>query len=215
MAGFVFQVPQTSNLPLATLVKNDSRMQGWLKNNHASSAAIAVLALTNIESFSLLSSNLFHKEAFSAPFSEKMRHQLMIGGLIGNVLEDVPQLIIQSVAASSNLDTITLLSIVASILTISTGLLKHLIVFSVTRLQGGAASPGYRKQLDDEGERDWGLTTAYSNMDSKAKGPAHSAEEWDNSEVVAWLREQNLPSVAAVAKRKGWDGAALLSFLRD
>ena len=69
---------------------------------------------------------------------------------MGNVLEDIPQLIIQSLAASNSLDTITLLSIVASVLTISSGIIKHLIFFLVAKYQGKSVG-GYQKQ-SNEGE---------------------------------------------------------------
>ena len=72
-------IPMIFNLVLlarifVTSVQQDPAMRDWLKSNPAISTAAAVLALTNVESFSLLQSNLFYKEMFSAPFNEKMAH---------------------------------------------------------------------------------------------------------------------------------------------
>jgi len=126
-----------------TSVLKDPTLRTWASNNHAILAATSVLALTNIGSFSLLHLNLFYREGFNAHFGEKMKHQLMIGGLMGNVLEDIPQLVIQALAASNSLDPITLLSIVASVLTISSVIIKHLIFFLVAKYQGKSVG-GYQ-----------------------------------------------------------------------
>jgi len=198
-------------------IQDDHSMRGWLKNNHATTAATAVLALTNIESFSLLQSNLFHNDGFNAPFNEKVKHHLMIGGLMGNILEDIPQLIIQSIAASTTLDTITLLSMVASILTISSGLVKHLIIFLVAKFQG-IGQIGYRKQSgEEEMHGDWVLTTPYSTMTSTTGGEEKEAVtaskapamKWTTKEVVAWLEESGLSPIARLAESKRWTGALL------
>jgi len=89
---------------------------------------------------------------------------------MGNILEDIPQLIIQSLAASNSLDTITLLSMVASVLTISRGIIKHLIFFLIAKYQGKSVG-GYQKQ-GNEGEDEekdngeWALSTTYSTIDA-------------------------------------------------
>ena len=67
---------------------------------------------------------------------------------MGNILEDIPQLIIQSLFASNSLSTITLLSMVASVLMISSGIIKHLIFFLVAKYQGKSVG-GYQKQEND------------------------------------------------------------------
>ena len=205
-----------------TTVRDDHAMQDWLKSNPATSAAVAALALQKITSFSLLSSNLFYKEAFNAPFNEKLNRQLLIGGLLGNLLEDIPQLVLQSIAASTtNLDTITLLSIAASILTISSGVVKYLIVVLVTKFQGKGRRLGYQIQTEDDGE--WALITPYVNMNSDtgeerelvpvSKAPvSHPAMKWTTKAAVAWLEENKLPSIAALAETKKWDGATLFAF---
>ena len=98
---------------------------------------------------------------------------------MGNILEDIPQLIIQSLAASNSLDTITLLSMVASVLTISSGIIKHLIFFLIAKYQGKSVG-GYQKQ-GNEGEDEekdngeWALSTTYSTID--AGGDDHGAKE--------------------------------------
>ena len=130
----------------------------------------------------------------------------------------IPQLIVQSLVASNSLSTITLLSIVASVLTISSGIIKHLIFFLIAKYQGKSVG-GYQKQ-GNEGEDEekdngeWGLTTAYSTMDASgddhgSKGDtdvrkalqSHAVQKWTTREVVAWLEEQNLGSAAIFAEK--------------
>jgi len=205
-----------------TTIRDDHAMRDWLKSNPATSAAVFALALPKMNSFYLLSSNIFYKEAFSAPFSEKLNPQILIGGLLGNLLEDIPQLIIQSVAASTSpLDTITLLSIAASILTISSGVVKYLIVFLITKFQGKGDKTGYQKQAEDDGE--WALMTPYVNMNSDtgeekeldpvSKSPvSRPAMKWTTKEVVAWLDAEGLSSIAGMAETKKWDGPLLFAF---
>jgi len=105
----------------------------WMQEHLALTAATSVLSMTNIEAFSLLRSNLFHFSMFQAPLSSEVTKRLMLLGLIGNVLEDIPQLGIQLAAAGNKLDTITFLSIVASCLSISFGFVKRALLFALVR----------------------------------------------------------------------------------
>jgi len=79
---------------------------------------------------------------FSAPFPDDLVKSLLVYGMAGNILEDIPQLIIQSIALSGQLSTILLLSIIASVLTITFGLFKRLLIFFILRYGSQAKSRG-------------------------------------------------------------------------
>jgi len=111
-------------------------MERWLEANYAVAAGAVLLASTNIECILLLTSGLFNNEKFKAPLSDDKIKLLFILGLVGNVLEDIPQLALQSfTAAFSGLDTLVLLSIIGSGMTIVFGLLKRAFLFLVYRSQ--------------------------------------------------------------------------------
>jgi len=158
-----------------------------------------------------------------------MKHQLMIGSLMGNILEDIPQLVIQALAASNTLDTITLLSMVASVLTISSGIIKPLILFLVAKYQGmtvgGSQKQGNEGKDENNSNGEWSWSTAYTTMDAGSDGQrgkgntdvrkglqSNAVQQWTTSEVVAWLEEQNLSLIAAFAEKHKWDGATLFLF---
>lgn len=139
---------------------NNQQLQHWLRENTAVASASMLLALTNIEVVEILHSRLFYSAAFSAPLGGQFLHRLSLAALVGSLLEDVPQLIIQSVVASRKLTTITLLSITASVLSLAFGIIKKGLAYMVSRITG--ASSGYHKQgEDDELGEDPGLTTEY------------------------------------------------------
>lgn len=112
-------------------ILHQPEMGKWLKENAGIASAVAIFASTNVEIFAILHSNLLYKDAFNAPFDARAMKMISIAGFVGSLLEDVPQLVIQSIAASDHFDTITLLSIVASILTIFFGIFKRGLMFLV------------------------------------------------------------------------------------
>ena len=111
-----------------TTVRRDAQVERWLHNNFAVTAAVGVLATTNVESFILLASGLFNLEIFSAPLSPRVINVIRVSGLVSTVLEDIPQLAIQSYVARSTLSTITVLSIIASVFAILFSIFKRLLI---------------------------------------------------------------------------------------
>jgi len=138
---------------------------------------------------------------------------------MGNILEDIPQLVIQALAASNTLDTITLLSMVASVLTISSGIIKPLILFLVAKYQGmtvgGSQKQGNEGKDENNSNGEWSWSTAYTTMDAGIhgdldqgntnirKGLSHVVQKWTTGEVVAWLEERNFGSVAVLFVNRG------------
>ena len=74
----------------------------------------------------------------------------MICGLIGNLLEDLPQLAIQLTAVSQSINTFTVLSIVASVLTLFFGITKRAILFLIYRLGGEGKA---QREREKKGEK--------------------------------------------------------------
>jgi len=144
-----------------TSVLKEGTMETWLEGNYALAAITAIMSTTNVEVFNLLQSNLFGIESFRAPFPKRSVRILMICGLVTNVMEDIPQLITQILAASSGLDTITLLSIVASLLTISFGIVKRLMMILIFRF--GFTSRELKKQRAASGKESMVLDVLTEN----------------------------------------------------
>jgi len=111
----------------------DARMKKWLAGNTTVTAAALVLASTHPDALSILRSRLLYKPYFDAPFTAKMLGTLAGYGLIGVLIGDLPQLAIQSFAARNDLDTITLVSITLSSMSITFALLKRTLLFFIPR----------------------------------------------------------------------------------
>lgn len=135
-------------------VWHNPEMDKWVKENFTTAAAVAILASTNIEMFLLLNSGLFNLDTFRAPLDEKALKTIAVAGLLGSLLEDIPQLVIQSISASNVLDTITFLSIIASILTIFFGVFKKGLMFAVGKFGASSRTNRYQQQ---QGEDLYGL----------------------------------------------------------
>lgn len=151
-------------------VLHHPEMEKWVKENFTTAAAVAILASTNIEMFLLVHSGLFNLDAFRAPLDEKALKMIAVAGLVGSLLEDIPQLVIQSIAASEVLDTVTFLSIVASILTIFFGMFKRGLMFLVSKFGSSARKSRDQQQRGDElygfeeGQGEGKMSTLYSEF---------------------------------------------------
>jgi hypothetical protein len=81
-------------------VHNPSFLQ-WIKENQLSAAVATMFGALNVELITLMESRLFHKPMFSAPIPEADVFKLQSLGLVTNLLEDLPQIIIQGLALST------------------------------------------------------------------------------------------------------------------
>jgi len=146
-------------------VKQNASMGLWLRDHYTAAAIVSLLACSNIEVFSLLHSQLFYHHTFSAPLNTGTQRTLVIAGFVGSVLEDIPQLVIQSIAASSNLNTVTALSIGASVLAICFAIVKRALMFLVAKV-GDSRSRKLLDIDDDDGvEAGSDLNAVYTNFD--------------------------------------------------
>jgi len=125
--------------------KSSPGLEKWLEENYGIAAGGILLASTNIECFLLLTSNLFYSEKFRAPLEKEWIRLLFVLGIIGNVLEDIPQLILQGYAAGTQgVTTLVLVSIVASVLSLGFSLIKRAIFYLLFRFGslGSSSSSG-------------------------------------------------------------------------
>jgi len=130
---------------LSKTFKSSQGMEKWVEENYGMAAGGILLSSTNIECFLLLTSNLFHSKKFRAPLGKEWIRFLFLLGVIGNVLEDIPQLLLQSYAAGTQgLNTLVLVSIIASVLSLGFSLVKRAIFYLLYRF----ASPS-RPDLDE------------------------------------------------------------------
>lgn len=74
------------------------QMRDWFKSNATFATLILVISLAHIDGIALLSARcLFGTKSalFNAPLRESTRSQLEWFGIVGNLLEDIPQLALQ------------------------------------------------------------------------------------------------------------------------
>ena len=77
---------------------------------------------------------MFGSPRFQAPINQKSLNTLDFYGLLGVFMRNLPQLAIQAYAASSNMNTITLLSIVASVCMIVFGAVRRFMVILLQKM---------------------------------------------------------------------------------
>jgi hypothetical protein len=85
---------------LRRLQKQNAKFFGWVKDQIPVTTACVALCGLNVEIFTLLNSKLFHRPEFSAPLIEEEIFLAQSLGLLTNVLEDFPQMVIQGIAIS-------------------------------------------------------------------------------------------------------------------
>jgi len=73
----------------------------WVRANTSMTAALMFAGLSNAECLSLLNSKILGHPLFSAPVSDKGASLLSFCGIITNLAEDIPQLIIQIMVLAS------------------------------------------------------------------------------------------------------------------
>lgn len=90
-----------------------------------------LLGTTNVEIVSILNCGLFGLSVFSFGWSRETDLRIKTLGLVGLVLEDIPQLVIQCYflsLTSANPSAYVILSIVASCLAILHGTMKRVLI---------------------------------------------------------------------------------------
>jgi len=100
----------------------------WLYNHYPIAAIASILAAGNLDCLTLMNSELLYEDMFRAPFNYQANIMFRVMGILGHLLEDVPQLTIQAIASQSELNTIIVLSLLGSSMTIAFGISKRLLL---------------------------------------------------------------------------------------
>ena len=95
-----FIVPLLVNLILSFIIiireiKKNSEFYKWYKDNSKITIIITTLATTDIKALEIISSNFGGFNLFNAKLSEDAEKKMLYGSIVGFVIEDLAQLIIQ------------------------------------------------------------------------------------------------------------------------
>jgi hypothetical protein len=118
-------------------LRSDSMVPFWrfFYKNQAVGATVFLLAATNCSLFNIISSRLLGIAALSAPVGAFTESRLSARGIFSNLLEDLPQLVVQIVIASrqETLNVLVLTSILTSGVTLAYGVTKRMLVYEMTK----------------------------------------------------------------------------------
>lgn len=107
----------------------------WLHDHKGVYSFATLVAVLNPESFVLVASLLFGKDAFSAQLPEANRVRLLNTGAVPRLLEDLPQLFVQlgSALALGSVGLVTGVSLVISLLAVANALLSRCVARSARK----------------------------------------------------------------------------------
>lgn len=124
-------MPMAANLALGVLFLVQMSSKGdpdWVVKHHGSVALVVLLSLTDVESLAQLSSGLFGWGVFSANWPGWALDRLTYIGLIPIFFEDIPQIVIQAIVLSDQLNPAAVVSMFVSVLSIAHALLARLFL---------------------------------------------------------------------------------------
>lgn len=110
----------------------------WMKQNYVLCSFVVIISTFNIENLSFISSNLLDNSTLKIPWPGNTENIIRIIGLLTNIFEDIPQLIIQISFAASTYDNmydipnIILASIISSFLALIFSLVKRMLLTLLT-----------------------------------------------------------------------------------
>merc|ERR1712054_499084 len=91
------------------------------------------ISLTNLSSLTFLSSNIAGLDVLSGNFDQKFLDDVRIRGLVTNLVEDIPQLILQYyVSRNTELTLVTLISMGTSIFMLVINILRKLLLYTMS-----------------------------------------------------------------------------------
>jgi len=132
--------PMVANLAIMLYIFSIevAREQGkgkFLLDNTLVSTLVTLLALTNVEVLEILDSKIFNNWRFSMGWHATTHVRLKSFGLVGNLLENIPQLIIQGIYLNliQKASGVAIASIAASALSLLFGIVRKLLLFIVVR----------------------------------------------------------------------------------
>ena len=103
---------------------------------------VFIVSISNVEILTMLDSRVFNKRMFSMMWLETTHLRVRTLGLAGNLLDNVPQLIIQGLFIGENgITGIAIASMIASAISLLFGIMRKLILFLVLKF-----SPEHRQQ---------------------------------------------------------------------
>lgn len=99
----------------------------WADRRSSVLGIMGLMSLCGTDVLRIFSSKMFNLSVFSAPLSPSIVRFVDVSGLVSNILEDIPQLILQAMRASQG-DLFTTISLVFTIVSISYGVVKRIMV---------------------------------------------------------------------------------------
>jgi len=95
---------------------------------------VFIVSISNVEILTMLDSRVFNKRMFSMMWLETTHLRVRTLGLAGNLLDNVPQLIIQGLFIGENgITGIAIASMIASAISLLFGIMRKLILFLVLK----------------------------------------------------------------------------------
>jgi hypothetical protein len=80
---------------LISEISTNKKFYEWFQKNSKPAAFLTMIAATGVETITLMSSELFELQIFSAPLSTRVELWIFWVGFCNLFIEDIPQLMIQ------------------------------------------------------------------------------------------------------------------------
>ncbi|MES1914944.1 MAG: hypothetical protein MHM6MM_006963, partial [Cercozoa sp. M6MM] len=119
----------------------------WWTHKVTHTSIAVLLALPNPESLNVLRSGLM--DSLRAPFPPDMYLQFRTAGLVGVVLEDMPQIVIQIIFLRRVFSPVAVLSLIVSMIAVAFALVRRCSLVAVHKLQQSPGQHGFTADSDD------------------------------------------------------------------
>ncbi|CAI2177307.1 14616_t:CDS:10 [Funneliformis geosporum] len=112
---------------LISEISTNKKFYGWFQAHSKPAAFLTILASTDVEAITLMSSELFGLQIFSAPLSKRSEIWIFWAGFCNIFIEDAPQLIIQILyrRLTVSYDIIPLLTLIMSSILLIINVIGH------------------------------------------------------------------------------------------
>ena len=109
---------------------------------------VFIVSISNVEILTMLDSRVFNKRMFSMMWLEMTHLRVRTLGLAGNLLDNVPQLIIQGLFIGENgITGIAIASMIASAISLLFGIMRKLILFLVLKFSPEHSNSSKRQSM--------------------------------------------------------------------
>eukprot|EP00478_Filoreta_tenera_P000172 GABV01000172.1.p2 GENE.GABV01000172.1~~GABV01000172.1.p2 ORF type:complete len:200 (-),score=60.78 GABV01000172.1:24-623(-) len=113
-------------------VKINEKFGKWMRQHLTVVYIVTFFSITNLDVLNILGSHIFNKRVFDAPWSFQARTRIPLYGLVSNIFEDFPQIVIQIAflvqAESGETTFFALAALVSSVLSLMFGAGRKLLV---------------------------------------------------------------------------------------